>query len=234
MAQSEPRRDDAADDWRYEVKLVCPREKVAAARSWIRLHPEALREAYPPRLVHSLYLDSPTLSSFDANMAGISRRRKLRLRWYGPPAARVTAPVLELKYKENMMGGKKRQKLDWELEWERPYTELLPALRSAAGAAWAAWLTAAIQPALLNQYRREYYATPDGALRVTLDTDIRAYDQRLSPRANRERPLLLPHTAIIEVKAPRAEAARLEQAMAFFPLQRMRNSKYANGILAAL
>lgn len=234
MTPSEREASTAGDDWRYEVKLVCPLPQLAAARTWIRLHPEALREAYPPRLVHSLYLDTPALSSFDANMAGISQRRKLRLRWYGPPQAQVAGPILELKYKENMLGGKKRQALAWTLDWERPYADLFPALRTAAGPAWAAWLTAATQPALLNQYRREYYVTPDGVLRVTLDYDLHAFDQLLSPRPNRERPLLLPPTAIIEVKGPPAEAARLEQAMAHFPLPRMRNSKYANGLLAAL
>ncbi|MCP5094102.1 MAG: polyphosphate polymerase domain-containing protein [Chloroflexi bacterium] len=234
MVPTEARPDRATDDWRYEVKLVCPLEKLAVARTWIRLHPEALREAYPPRLVHSLYLDTPALNSFDANIAGISQRQKLRLRWYGPPQAQVVRPVLELKYKENMLGGKQRQPLDWVLDWQRPYAQLLPLLREAAGPDWHQWLAAATQPALLNQYQREYYAAPDGALRVTLDYALQAFDQQLSPRPNRQRPLLLPRTAIIEVKAPRTQAKRLEQAMAHFPLSRMRNSKYASGILAAL
>ena len=86
----------STDDWRYEVKLVCPLEKLAAARTWIRLHPEALLEAYPPRLVHSLYLDTQALNSFDANMGGISNRQKLRLRWYGSQPTQVVKPVLEL------------------------------------------------------------------------------------------------------------------------------------------
>ena len=219
---------------RYEIKLVCAGSRLAQARVWIRLHPAAFTVAYPPRLVNNLYLDTPHLNSFNANVSGTSRRQKLRLRWYGRIVERVENPVLELKFKENMLGDKKRQRLAWVLEWQRPYSEILHELRRAAGSDWQRWLTTATQPALLNRYRREYYVTPDGALRATLDYDLQAYEQRLSPRPNRERPLLLPPTAIIEVKAAPAYSERLQAAMGHFPQPRTRNSKYINGILAAL
>ena len=188
-----------AADWRYELKLVCPQAKLAAARSWILQHPEGMRVAYVPRLVRSLYLDTPALNSFEANVAGVSRRQKLRLRWYGSSTGRVENPVLELKFKENTEGGKRREKLNWMLDWKRPYFILLGELRQAAGAKWASWLSGATEAVLLNQYAREYYVSPDGQLRMTLDYDLRAFDQRLLGRPNLRQALPLPATAIIEI-----------------------------------
>ncbi|MCP4526382.1 MAG: VTC domain-containing protein, partial [Aestuariibacter sp.] len=90
------------------------------------------------------------------------------------------------------------------------------------------------QPTLLNRYRREYYVTPDGAIRVTLDFDQVAYDQRLLPRPNLRARLPIDDTVVIEIKTGQEHAERLRQVVARFPVQRSRNSKYAGGVLAAL
>lgn len=219
---------------RYEIKLVCDAGLLAQARTWIRQHPALFRSAYPSRLVHNLYLDTPGLNSFGANLAGISTRQKLRLRWYGERRDVVVHPVLELKRKENMLGDKKRQTLACELDWQRPYRHILRQVQEAAAADWQPWLQAATQPALINRYRRDYFATADGVLRATLDYGLQAYDQRLAARPNRTRPLPLPDVVIIEVKAPLDHLPRLQEAMGHFPLPRMRSSKYANSLLAAL
>lgn len=71
------------DNLRYELKMRCSPHLLAQARTWIRLHPARLRETYPLRQVNNLYFDTPHLSSFNANQVGISKRQKLRLRWYG-------------------------------------------------------------------------------------------------------------------------------------------------------
>ena len=92
---------------RYELKLVCEPHRLAQARSWIRLHPARFVVAYPPRRVNSLYLDTPDLSSLGENLAGVSDRQKLRLRWYGD-SVRAIEPLLELKQKRNLLGRKKQ------------------------------------------------------------------------------------------------------------------------------
>ena len=88
-------------------------------------------------------------------------------------------------------------------------------------------------PVLLNHYQREYYITPDDAVRVTFDYDQRAYDQRLTPRPNLDAPLLLEDVVIIEVKADGAQEEQVREVIRHFPLPRSRNSKYVNGVLAA-
>ncbi len=86
------------------------------------------------------------------------------------------------------------------------------------------------QPTLLNRYRREYYVSPDGILRVTLDFAQSAYDQRLSRRPNLSRRLHFGESIVIEIKSAPEHFERLERAMGNFPVLRSRNSKYVQGL----
>lgn len=220
---------------RYELKMVCEGRWLANARTWIKLHPAAFREAYPPRIVNNLYLDTPHLSSFRTNLAGVSSRQKLRLRWYGLTDGQMTKePVLELKTKENLLGNKKQQPLSCLIDWQRPYPDILQAIRSCAPAEWQQWLQAACQPTLINSYRREYYVSMDGDLRATLDYAQSGFDQRLGRRPNFTRRLPLADLVVIEMKAAPDCLDPLQAAMAFFPIPRSRNSKYINGVEAIL
>ena len=218
---------------RYELKLVCDPHRLAQARSWIRLHPAGFAVAFPPRRVNSLYLDTPHLSSFDENLAGVSERQKLRLRWYGEDVREIE-PVLEFKQKRDLLGRKKQVQLPRKLDLTRSWHEILGAVRTCVGPEWRVLLQAAGQPTLFNHYQREYYATPDGALRATLDYACAAYDQRLSLRPNLRVPLPITDWVVIELKAAPEHAERLQEAVAQFPALRTRNSKYAGSLQAAL
>ena len=222
---------DLSGEQRYELKLVVEARLVNQARSWIWLHPEAFRVAYPPRLVNNLYLDTVELSHFNANLAGTAERRKLRLRWYGESEpATVQTAVMELKIKNGQLGDKRRWPLPEPLPLDQPYADLLRQVRLTAPPFWQPWLNQNTQPTLINRYERAYYATPDGQLRLTLDFNQRFFDQRLSQRPNLDWPLPGTGAAVIEIKAPPAYGRRLEQAMGYFPLLRSRNSKYVIGV----
>jgi hypothetical protein len=218
---------------RYELKLVCDPHRLAQARAWIRLHPAGFVVAYPPRRVNSLYLDTPHLSSFDENLAGVNERQKLRLRWYGEDV-RGIEPVLELKQKRDLLGRKRQVRLPCQLDLTCLWPEILSAVRVCVEPEWRVLLQTADRPALFNHYRREYYATPDGALRVTLDYACAAYDQRLSLRPNLRVPLPVADRVVIEIKAAPEHSERLQEVVAQFPVLRTRNSKYAGGLQAAL
>ena len=223
-------------DLRYEIKLVCDEHWLPQARSWIRLHPAGFRVAYPPRRVNSLYLDTLHLSSLNDNLAGLSARQKLRLRWYGygNEAARDIQPYLELKQKRNMLGSKERCLLPCKLDMTLPWIEILETVRASTGPGWQATLQTVNQPILLNHYQREYYVTPDGAMRITLDFAQAAYDQRLSPRPNLRVRLPIADTVVIEIKTAQEQAERLQEVVTQFPVLRSRNSKYARGLLVAV
>lgn len=220
-------------DLRYELKLVCYRQWLAQARSWIRLHPAGFVTAYPPRWVNNIYFDTPRLDSLNANLAGISRRQKLRLRWYGR-ADLCRAPWLELKLKNNLLGDKKRASGPALIDLRRPWTEIMGELQKHILPSWPTWVQGCLRPTLYNRYRREYYVTPDKAIRITCDFDQYACDQRFSRRPNLRGQLPLMDQVVIEIKAGPDQQARLQEIVGSFPLPRSRNSKYVNGLWAAL
>ena len=216
-------------DLRYELKLVCPPHLLPQARSWIRLHPARFAVAYPPRQINSLYLDTPHLTSLNDNLAGLSARYKLRLRWYGDEMTHIR-PHLELKQKRNMLGRKRRYLLPCELDLTSSWVEILETVRTYATPDWQAILQMVSQPTLLNHYQREYYVTLDGAIRVTLDFAQVAYDQRLSVRPNLSARLPSADNVVIEIKTAQDQAERLPEIAARFPVPRSRNSKYVRGL----
>lgn len=217
---------------RYELKLTCSAQQLSQAQAWIRLHPAGFRTTYPTRQVNSLYFDTHQHHSLHDNLAGLSGRQKLRLRWYGPLNSHIECPTLELKIKENLLGTKKQQILGCPLDLTMPYSEILPIVRSTAGVEWQAKLGIACKPTLLNSYTRDYLATPDQQVRITLDYDQVAYGQQMAARPNLNRPLLGQDMVVIEVKGPPEEVSRLEEIMSQFPISRGRNSKYVRGMLA--
>jgi len=218
---------------RYEIKLVCDAHHLAQARSWVRLHEAKFSTAYPPRRVNSLYLDTLHLSSLNDNLTGVSARQKLRLRWYGEAAMGIQ-PHLELKQKRNMLGRKKRFLLPCKLDLTSAWPELLRKISAHAEPEWHMMLQRFNQPTLFNHYQREYYVTPDGAIRVTLDFAQAAYDQRLSFRPNLHVRLPVADAVVIEIKADQEQAHRLREIAARFPIRRSRNSKYVNGLVVAM
>jgi hypothetical protein len=229
----DPRSTTPGFDPRYEIKLTCDPRWLPQARSWIRLHPAGFVVAYPPRRVNSVYLDTPHLSNFNDNLYGTNLRQKLRLRWYGDAMTNIQ-PSLELKQKRNLLGRKKQVQLPRKLDMTCPWIEILGTIRANVGPDWQALLHTTDQPALLNHYQREYYVTPDGAIRITLDFDQVAFDQRLSLRPNLHVRLPIADTVVIEIKTEREQVERLQQIAAQFPVLRSRNSKYVNGLLVAV
>ncbi|MBN1309837.1 MAG: polyphosphate polymerase domain-containing protein [Anaerolineae bacterium] len=227
------RQAEAEPDLRYEIKMVCPRHRLQQARFWVRLHPAGFMVAHPPRQVNSLYLDTPHLRSLNDNLEGLSARRKFRLRWYGVSVEDI-CPSIEIKEKYNLLGRKKQTLLPCKLDLMLPWSEILKTIHAAVSPAWRALLQTVNQPTLLNRYQREYYITPDGVIRVTLDYDQVAYDQRLTSRPNLRVQLPPADAVVIEIKAAATQARRLEEITAGFPSSRSRNSKYAQGLLAAL
>jgi hypothetical protein len=218
---------------RYEMKLVCDARYQHQARKWLRVHPAGFRVAYPPRRVNSLYFDTPDLEGVRANLQGLAVRNKLRLRWYGEVWPEVQ-PVLELKHKDALLGTKARYVLSDRIDLSRSWEEIQATLRACLPSGGRMLLEKASEPILLNHYQREYYLSLDAAVRVTLDYNQCAYDQRLTPRPNVRAALLLADTVVIEVKAERAQADRVREVIQRFPLPRSRSSKYVNAVLNAL
>jgi hypothetical protein len=228
-----PRPDST--EVRYELKLPCDAAYLPQTRSWIRLHPEGFRVAYPTRQVNNLYLDSPGLTNLAENLAGQTERRKLRYRWYGRlPQPPVFQAILELKIKHGSVGDKERLTLDKPLNLGRPFKQILADLQSQVPPDWLPWIVKGNRPALINHYQRDYFVSPDGLIRCTLDYEQTFYDQRYSVRPNLTHILPAKAQIVIEVKAPVEMEERLERAAANFPIPRNRHSKYVDGLLSGI
>jgi SPX domain protein involved in polyphosphate accumulation len=90
-------------DYRYEIKFILDNSKLADAMQWLYNNTSAVR-SYDNRIVNSIYFDDISFSSVRDNLAGISKRKKLRLRWYGHQ--KNSYPIFEIKTKNGRLGKK--------------------------------------------------------------------------------------------------------------------------------
>jgi hypothetical protein len=203
-------------------------------RSWIRLHPAAFRRAYPPRLVNSLYFDTATWASLEDNLAGVAERDKLRLRWYGPDLNRIEGS-LELKAKRGEVGTKITAPLDRPLILHhRRWADIVRDLRSRALGPLAPAAGRKSLPIVLIQYRREYLISADGSSRLTIDSEMRTFDQTRSGRPDPRRVIPAEPALIVELKGDAGNRRSLQAVASHLPLRRVAYSKYTRGVLAAL
>jgi len=215
---------------RYERKFFVAELDRAQVRSIVRRHPALFLEAYPPRYVNNLYLDTPWMGHYQDNLDGAPERTKVRVRWYHALEGRAEGPVLEFKIKRGWVGWKESYPFPElhvgadlsaaRLRARVDESDLPPAVRERL---------AGLRPALVNRYRREYYATPDGSFRVTIDDELTYYAVRLLAGGLHAR--AVDHgVVIVELKYDRAHERQAERVASRFPFRLTRSSKYVRGV----
>jgi len=210
---------------RHELKAVVQEAARARVLTALRVHPLGVRTLFPPRVVQSLYLDTPFGRALEENLAGVGSRRKLRFRWYGEARDRA-AGTLELKAREDALGWKATAAIPAPVELEGARCEdFVRALAAQAGAPWAERLLG-LEPVQWIRYRREYLATADRRVRITLDTGLRAWDQRLEPRLQARRATPLPRLLVVELKCAPGDERTARELLAGLPLFVDRCSKF--------
>lgn len=192
--------------------MVCQDHALERVLMAMRVAGAGVREHHPSRLVQSLYFDTPTSRSLRENLDGLGRRDKIRLRWYGEATSGVRGS-LERKIRRNALGWKEVMPLEATIDIEG--TDRLGLMRTILQHADARWIermkSRAMEPACWIAYRREYYVTADGRIRLTLDRELRAWDQQGHFMIDRRVAVPLPHVLIVEAKcAPEHD----EEAMA--------------------
>jgi len=223
-----------AEGARYEVKMTCDATYLSDMRAWIRSHPDSFVEAYRPRRVNSLYLDTYGADCFGESIVGVNHRTKVRFRWYGDDHASASG-VVELKRRSGRVGWKESHEIAGEFDLTAmSWLHFVRQLQSRADDRLVPWLSTACQPMLITSYMREYYESIDGQVRLTLDHDLAAYEQvmQLTPNLSMRAPDL--NRIIVEVKGDAALHRRLSAVLSSLPLVVARNSKYVNGITASL
>jgi hypothetical protein len=222
---------DPGREMRFESKFISERTNLDSITRWIQGHRAGFTMPYPTRQVNNIYFDTYDYRSYGDNLAGISRRLKTRLRWYGNSTEALPSPSLEFKHRRNKLGWKVTYPLDhivlsanWKCQIDTISKQLPPEGRLI--------FQSFPMVTLINQYRRSYYLSSDGQLRVTVDTDINVFDQRNTMRPRFSPRLNLPEYLIVEFKFDHNSFQAVDDVIKHFPLRPSRSSKYVTGLKA--
>jgi len=217
---------------RYEIKMTCDEVYLPEVRAWMQLHPAGFVEAYPPRQVNNVYLDTSEMDCLNDHLDGILDRSKLRFRWYGQDPASARG-ALELKHKSSQVGWKEYSPIPMTFDLTAiAWHDWVQQLRTFAEGNIAACLAWRDRPTLLNHYRREYYESGDRQVRVTVDRDQAVYEQLGYTSPNLAFRTLAEGRIVIEVKSEPRFSRRVSDVLSSFPLWAEPNSKYVRGMLA--
>ena len=228
-----PQRDDP-DSARHEIKLVIDETDYHAVALAVRLHPAGFRQAYPPRWINSVYFDSFELDACHDNLAGISSRLKVRLRWYGE-LERFDRATLEFKRKRNQFGWKERFAVEGPVDLrERTWRQLRSHVRIQLPTEALDRYDLAMQPVLVNRYHRDYLLSADGHVRITLDRALCIFDQRSRHAPNLISESPLKNTMVVEVKFAVEHRKDADDVLQSLPIRVSKNSKYVRGVLSIL
>lgn len=220
------------DEARYEVKFIASSLHKRRLLSWLRHHQAGFVSAYPDRQVNNIYFDNHNFSALNENIAGVSQRGKLRYRWYGE-SLHPGPGTLEFKIKHNCFGWKHLYKLDTFPyspgdSWDR----ICRNLKKELGETERFLLGSYPCPIIINSYKRKYFICRDKTIRVTLDWDLRAFDQQQRFKPNLRKAKRLPDIIVVEFKAARTHREHLDQYIQNIPIRLGKHSKYVVGTMA--
>ena len=219
-------------DYRYEIKFVLDEAEFAKALSWLYACTSAC-VAHPARTVNSVYFDDPGYSSVRDNLAGISERCKIRLRWYhDADRNNINDAKLEVKYRKGRLGHKDRYSLSG-LEKDlllTEYRDLFPYVHTYLGGDDVFVIEDHLSPTLHVSYRREYFEGLNG-IRVTFDRPIMFYSPLAHSRPFEDISVSYPHT-IMEIKFAPEQKDDVSNSLCHLNLTPKRHSKYLVGLAA--
>jgi hypothetical protein len=215
---------------RYERKWVPEGFSLAEVLAMVRRHPAAFRPAFPERQVNNVYLDTPELDHYFDHISGASERLKVRLRWYGEFTSAAPAATLELK--------RKRGSASWKESFPLPGIRLEDALsRARLPGGWKVSCVPeslrlslqSLRPAVANHYRRHYFQTPQGGIRLTVDSHLGFFGFDTPNHGLRRLHHQGPAT-VVELKYHDAQTDEAVEIVNHFPCRLGRCSKYVLGI----
>jgi len=226
--------DNALSNARYELKFNAKSSSYCDVINAIETDGAFYHRPYEPRIINNIYFDTCDLDAFQQNVSGATSRSKLRLRWYGDTASPESS-ALELKLRRNRYGWKLQDPVKFGCSLlDFDYRELERLLIAQLDGEMALHLLHSPIPTLLNTYKRDYFLSADSKVRVTVDQEMRFFDQRFSDRVSMNREGISPALIVVEYKSAVENAADLEQAIKSVRLARTRNSKYVIGVSSVL
>ncbi len=234
---------DSLQRQRFELKFRISEQTACAVRDFVRsyLDPDTFARARPDFAypVHSLYLDSPSLSLYWATVNGDCDRFKLRVRYYSNEPR--SPAFFEIKSRTNECIHKQRAMVRRDSaasllagacpsagDLVRPDAEQIEALRHFYTLATAL----AARPHSHVAYEREAWVDPTDSVRLTLDRAVRSETQRAPALDTRfHRPVaVFGHAVILELKFTDRFPNWFGELVQAFGLVRTGAAKYVTGI----
>jgi len=189
--------------FRIEEKLFIKKDAVLDFKTFI--NKRSAKKIYTPRIVESLYFENSKLDMYKDSIEGLAPRKKIRIRNY--PEQKDIEYTLEIKISSVEGRYKKKELLDTR---KFLFLKKFGILDDQYGVCF---------PKINISYTREYYQIHD--VRITIDTNIK-YKKHLSDYTYKQNDI------IIELKT--STKKNLDDLVKNFPMQKIRFSKYCNGI----
>jgi len=215
------------DKSRLEIKFVTPLYNQSNILYWLFSHPSSIKEIYKERKINNIYFDTNNLKSYHDNIDGISKRCKVRLRWYGDNL-NPSSSTLEVKKRRNSYGSKCSSRMGIPINLEEiSYKLLLDKLDHFLENSDVLYYN---NPILINSYNRKYYTTFNQNIRITIDTNIQYFDQKFEQKPNFKKRKSSENHIVIEFKTNWCNQKSLSDFIYTFPIRAAKNSKYINGL----
>ncbi|HMQ47824.1 MAG TPA: polyphosphate polymerase domain-containing protein [Saprospiraceae bacterium] len=202
---------------RYERKYALDAIPEPLIKAQLLQHPAGFRPLFPARQIHNIYFDTPEWTAFRDNEDGNPERVKFRLRWYGEQRQAINHPILEAKSKNGELGKKQHFSLSKSFYLAEDLNGLLQEVQMLTRE------NGFFHPVLYNTYLRSYWATPNQAFRVTIDSGL-AYAPVFSSQ------LLYTQQQVMEIKYRADQADEAAAIFQYFPFRQTKMSKYALGV----
>jgi len=216
---------------RYERKFLIADLTLKEIEKIIRHNPLMFSEIFYERGVNNLYLDFEDMETYTDNVAGVSQRLKIRIRWYGKLFGLIKKPTLELKIKN----GEIYKKLVFPLKqflFNKSFSKKFLEKEVFNKSDLPAWLSETLKltsSSSLNCYKRRYFISNNKSYRITIDRNLTFFN--IKNNNNFFRPKLEDkQNIILELKYNKKEDDQIEQVTQHFPFRLTKSSKYVCGV----
>ena len=148
---------------RYERKYLSFRNEGYIFKKF--LIKNNFRNIFDKRVINSIYFDTTDLKFFTENIEGISRRKKVRLRWYNNDFAKS---ILEIKNKKEFLVWKENFPININDDINFNFLNLK---KNSLNKIYI-FKKFNLIPKIKISYSREYFLSSCGNFRATVDTDL--------------------------------------------------------------
>jgi len=219
----QPYDDLLPSQFRYETKIPLQRLQYQELEPTLIRMGLVLRKTYDDRVVHSIYLDTLNFDDYYDSVSGLSRRCKIRFRWYQRDATRI---ALEIKRKKIKVSTKTIFPLKNSDTIVPGDTRMLSRVYAENKDRFPTNIVNLYRPVLEVEYLRSYFQIST-EIRITIDRNIRY--RKLLPIAsvqfNRS-----PVDYVVELKYPLDRTVEVGELFCGLPFRVFRHSKYVVGM----